>query len=347
MTRAATAPEPAPERRATPSRTRWRASWMARAAAPAARHAVLAWLALPAMLSPLPAVRAQAPAPADSVLRRAQRLVNEGSGTAGRTLLDSVLAATPTAAPRYAEALFWRAALGESATKAEQDYQRLTTEHALSPWAGEALLRLGQLQFARGERSVALRYFARLVVEHAETPLAAPGLFWKARVLLEQNDVGPACDALREAKARALPGAIELRNQVDYYAQRCTADATAPAGAAGGSTSGLPAAGSAPPGGVAPATSSPTPSSGPRLAAARAPEAPWSVQVAAFRTRVEAAKSARALVQRGYEARVDGDEPPFRVRIGRYAARGDAAAALARMKKKKLAGTVVRSGATP
>ena len=91
-----------------------------------------------AMLLPMvpDLVRAQATAPTDSVLRRAVRLVNEGNGVAGRTLLDSVLAATPTGAPRYPEALFWRAALGESAARAEQDYQRISTEHALSPWSG-------------------------------------------------------------------------------------------------------------------------------------------------------------------------------------------------------------------
>ena len=284
-------------------------------------------------------VRAQATAPTDSVLRRAVGLVNEGSGLAGRTLLDSVLAATPTAAPRHAEALFWRAALGESAAKAEQDYQRITTEHALSPWAGEALLRLGQLQYARGERSLALKYFARLLVEHAETQLAAPAFFWKARVLLEQNDAGPACDALRDAKARVLPTAIELRNQIDYYAQRCAADASVPVA--------VPAPSSAPSNGGPPPSATSGEVARREAAVPRVPELPWSVQVGAFTLRTEAARSVRLLVRRGYEARVDGAGAPFRVRVGRYASRAEAAAALGRMKKQKLSGAVVRAGGVP
>lgn len=298
---------------------------------------------------------AQATMPADSVLRRAQRAVGEGNGAAGRALVDSVLAATPTGSPRFAEALFWRAALGESATRAEQDYVRLTTEHALSPWAGEALLRLGQLQYARGERMLALKYFARLVVEHAETPLAAPGFFWKARVLLEQNDVAPACDAFREAKARALPNAIELRNQIDYYAQRCAVDA-APNAAVSGAASGTSAPASAGSTATAAATTAaattaaaatvaPTaPAPRPAPAVSKTQDPGWSVQLGAFRSSSEAAKVARGLTQRGYAARVDGEVSPYRVRVGRYPTQAAAAGASARMKQKGLRGTVVRAG---
>lgn len=306
---------------------------------------------------------AQATMPADSVLRRAQRAVGEGNGAAGRALVDSVLAATPTGSPRFAEALFWRAALGESATRAEQDYVRLTTEHALSPWAGEALLRLGQLQYARGERTLALKYFARLVVEHAETPLAAPGFFWKARVLLEQNDVAPACDAFREAKARALPNAIELRNQIDYYAQRCAVDAapnaavsgaasgtSAPASAGSTATAAAATAATAAATSAAAATAAATtvvptaPAPRPAPAVSKTQDPGWSVQLGAFRSSSEAAKVARGLTQRGYAARVDGEVSPYRVRVGRYPTQAAAAGASARMKKKGLRGTVVRAG---
>ena len=297
------------------------------------------------LLATAPALgRAQAATPSDSALRRAQRMVSEGVAVAGRAVVDSVLAASPTASPRYAEALFWRAALAESAAKAEQDYVRLTTQHALSPWAGEALLRLGQLQYARGERSLALSYFARLVVEHSETPLAAPGLFWKARVLLEQNDAAPACEALREAKGRALATAIELRNQIDYYAQRCVVNASAiesppPTMASGGAAPAGAATGSVTP---PPATAVPSPRTTP--ATAKGPDAGWSVQLAAFKTKTEATKMVRTLAQRGYDARVDGDAAPFRVRVGRYATRAAATAASGRMKKQGLKGGVVHQG---
>ena len=175
---------------------------------------------------------AQAAMPSDTALRRAQRLVAEGQGAAGRALVDTVLAQAATQPARQAEGLFWRAALAEQASSAERDYQRVTVEHALSPWSGEALLRLGQLAYARGERLAALKSFERIVVEQAETPIAATGHFWKGRVLLEQGDVAPACESLREAARRSAPQAIELRNQVEFYAQRCRETPSAPATAA-------------------------------------------------------------------------------------------------------------------
>src|SRR2546430_16635654 len=53
---------------------------------------------------------AQAPArPLDPVFVRAQTLVSDGNGAAGRALIDSVIAVTPPTARLYPEALFWRA----------------------------------------------------------------------------------------------------------------------------------------------------------------------------------------------------------------------------------------------
>ncbi len=287
--------------------------------------------------------RAQATSPTDTVLRRAQRLVSEGQGTNGRALVDSVIVQAAGQPARMAEALFWRAALAEQAASAERDYQRVTVEHALSPWSGEALLRLGQLAYARGERTSALRAFERIVVEQAETPIAPVGYFWKGRVLLEQGDVGLACEALREAGRRAAPTALELKNQVEYYAQRCrdvSAAQTAPAAAstppAGPRAS--PPALSSPPSTTAPASASP-----PVAEHTATPAPTWSLQVSAHSTRADAAKAMRTLTNRGYQARVEGSKAPFRVRIGRYASEAEATRDLVRAKKKGLkAARVVR-----
>lgn len=280
-----------------------------------------------------PTLHAQATTPTDSVLKRAQRLVADGQGAAGRALIDTVVAQATAQPPRLAEALFWRAALAEQAANAERDYQRVTVEHALSLWSGEALLRLGQLAYARGERSAALRAFERLVVEQAETPIAPVGLFWKGRVLLEQGETGAACEALREASRRAAPGALELRNQVEFYAQRCR-DA-APAAAAVVPTP-APAASSVPT-----ATTGAVPPVPADKTLTKSPKSTWSLQVSAHQSRAEAAKAARTLVNRGYAARVDGTKAPFRVRIGSYASEADATKDQARAKKKGLKGARV------
>jgi cell division protein FtsN len=68
----------------------------------------------------------------------------------------------------------------------------------------------------------------------------------------------------------------------------------------------------------------------------------YSVQVAAYNHRADAERLAATLVQRGYQARVDGDILPFRVRIGLYATENDAEAALRRIKAKHMDGFVAR-----
>jgi cell division protein FtsN len=67
-----------------------------------------------------------------------------------------------------------------------------------------------------------------------------------------------------------------------------------------------------------------------------------SVQVAAYNRRAEADKLASTLIKRGYQARVDGNIAPFRVRIGRYATTKEAEDALKRIKAKQMDGFVVR-----
>ena len=54
----------------------------------------------------------------DPVFARAQALVSDGNGAAGRALIDSVIATTPTGAPLYPQALFWRASLASNAADA-------------------------------------------------------------------------------------------------------------------------------------------------------------------------------------------------------------------------------------
>jgi len=69
----------------------------------------------------------------------------------------------------------------------------------------------------------------------------------------------------------------------------------------------------------------------------------YSVQVAAYSRKAEADKLTSSLVKRGYQARVDGDVAPFRVRIGRYATTKDAEDALRRIKAKQMDGFVVKA----
>src|SRR4051812_6477644 len=88
--------------------------------------------------------------PADPVFVRAQAMVSDGNGVAGRPLIDSVIAATPPMAPLYPQALFWRASLAASAADAESDYKHIVVDYPLAPQAADALLRLAPAHVAPG-----------------------------------------------------------------------------------------------------------------------------------------------------------------------------------------------------
>jgi cell division protein FtsN len=72
------------------------------------------------------------------------------------------------------------------------------------------------------------------------------------------------------------------------------------------------------------------------------PPGTYSVQVAAYNHRADAEKLVSSLNGRGYDARVDGDVAPFRVRIGRYSTAAQAEEALKRIKAKHMEGFVLR-----
>lgn len=342
--------------------------------------------------------------PIDPVFVRAQTMVSDGNGAAGRALVDSVLKATPPYAPLYPVALFWRASLASNAADAESDYKHIVVDYPLAPQAEDALLRLAQLELARGDRDAALSHLQRIPRDYPRSKSLARASYWTARVFFEKNDVPDACAANANALSQATTDEIELRNQIQYQGQRCPTVAAPSAGVnvpsavpvaapsrpaettpsantsvpitasttpvvhsstdAGSATSSSQAKPVASPSVTnPPVTAVPprqekvqppttakdvTPSivvpTKPSSVPAKATQATggYSVQVAAYSHRADAEKLAATLVQRGYQARVDGDILPFRVRIGLYATENDAEAALRRIKAKHMDGFVAR-----
>src|SRR3979411_2328156 len=165
--------------------------------------------------------------PTDPVFVRAQALVSDGNGVAGRALIDSVLAATQPSARLYPEALFWRATLASNAADAESDYKHLVVDYPLAPQAEDALLRLAQLELARGDRDGALTHLQRIPRDYPRSKSLARASYWTARVLFEKNDIPNACAANAHALSKAGADEIELRNQIQYQGQRCPPPAAA------------------------------------------------------------------------------------------------------------------------
>jgi len=171
-------------------------------------------------------VAAQAPSrPADPIFVRAQTLVSDGNGAAGRALIDSVIAKTPPTSQLYPQALFWRATLAANAADAESDYKHIVVDYPLAPQAEDALLRLAQLELARGDREGALNHLRRIPRDYPRSKSLARASYWTARVLFEKNDIPNACAANANALAQADVSEIELRNQIQYQGQRCPAPA--------------------------------------------------------------------------------------------------------------------------
>jgi cell division protein FtsN len=154
--------------------------------------------------------------------------VSDGNGVAGRALIDSVLAKTPPTSQLYPQALFWRATLAANAADAESDYKHIVVDYPLAPQAEDALLRLAQLELARGDRDGALGHLQRIPRDYPRSKSLARASYWTARVLFEKNDIPNACRANANALAQADASEVELRNQIQYQGQRCPLVAAVP-----------------------------------------------------------------------------------------------------------------------
>lgn len=311
---------------------------------------------------------AQETAIVNPVYRRAQTLVNDGNATAGRALVDSMVTAAGPGSNEYAEAIYWRAVLAGTAADAEMDYRRIVVDHPQSPRVEDALIRLSQLEIARANYDGALRHLNLLITDHPQSPARGRAGYWIARALFDKNDVQGACVATADALTRTSEDDAELRNQITYLNQRCAGVSLTPPAAVIASPVANPAS---------PVNTGSSADSSARVLTAPVPETPppinkprpvepspiekapvvkppaettkasgstvWSVQIAAYNVKAQAAATVAKLKKNGYEARVDGTVAPFRVRIGKYATQSQASAVQRSLKAKQIIGIVVQA----
>jgi cell division septation protein DedD len=317
------------------------------------------WFGAVLALCPVVAV-AQGTTALNPVYRRAQIMVNDGNVAEGRALIDSMIAVAPPGSDEYAEALYWRAVLAPTAADAEMDYRRIMVDYSKSPRVEDALIRLAQLELARGNYDGALRHLNRLATEHPDSPARARAGYWAARAMFDKNDAQGGCTALADAQARTTDADTELRNQISFLNQRCAAVAFAapavPQQTVPVSATPEPAApvASRPadtePVMVPPTREAPAPKPEPtKTAVADATvttatgERVYSVQIAAYNDKSQADAMVTKLKKNGYAARVDGTSAPFRVRIGKYATQAQAGAVQRSLKAKQITGFVVQA----
>jgi cell division septation protein DedD len=292
-----------------------------------------------------------------SMYLKAESMVSNGDAKAGRALVDSLVEATKPQTAQYAEGLYWRAKLSASADDAEQDYRRIIVEYSLSPRVADALLRLGQLELARGQRDKALQHFEQLTLEHSNSPLRAAASYWAARAYFEAGNPTKACVANQDAMSHVASSNVELKNQIDYQSRQCrgvqlaSADTANTSGSAASDVTASDAARSVPVDAKPTVSQSDTDVTGSEQpdseqtqeeTSAATARGPYMVQVAAFKSKTQARALADGLKKKGYNVHVDGSQPLYRVRIGHYKTHAAAAAMLKKLQAKNIDGFVTK-----
>jgi len=235
----------------------------------------------------------------DPELLMAAQLASEGLGDSARAIVRRRMAITPTSDILYPEILFTASRVAGNADTAMLYLRRVSIEFSRSKWADQALLRLAQLAFATGDITGARRAAERIVEDYPTSEVLADAAFWAGRAYFEQQDVEGGCRHLARAEAAATQN-VELASRIRYYRQRCAAFAQAPDSTARDTSQ---------PGSVV-----------------------YSLQVAAVGNAMAADNVMRQLVGDGFEPHIVTEDGLFKVRVGRFATRAEAAELVDRVK---------------
>jgi hypothetical protein len=257
------------------------------------------------LLSVCPTVRLSAQT--DARLVEALRLAQSGQVDSGRAIVRRLLATLPSSDSVYPQALLAGAKIAPDAPTVSSNLNRIVVEYGASPWADDALLLLTQLYFAQRDPGQTVQAGERLNRDYPDSPLRARANFWTARAYFELRNETRGCALIQQS----LDGAgddVEFKNQVSFYAARC---------------------GSVPITTTSTSATSPPTDTGP--AGARA----YSVQVLAVKSAAQVDDMLTRLKVMGFDARVVRDTSGlFKVRVGRYATRDEAARTQQRLKTR-------------
>jgi type II secretory pathway predicted ATPase ExeA len=120
-----------------------------------------------------------------------------------------------------AETLYWQGSLSNNPTQAELDFRTLVTKFPQSPRVSDALLRLSQLEMARGAHADALQHLAELTRRNPSGAAHASALVWTARLQLETGDTVAACHSLKGTAADSTSIAPDLGRQITALTPAC------------------------------------------------------------------------------------------------------------------------------
>jgi len=242
----------------------------------------------------------------DSVRAAALRIAQTRPDS-GRAMMRRLLATLSPQDSLYPGALFTAARIAHDAVAAATNLQRVVVEYGRSVWADSALVLLTQLYFAQGDPAATVQAAERLRRDYPDSPLKPRADFWGARAYFDLKDDAHGCPLIQEALAGPVGGAdVEFKNQVSFYAARCT--------------------------NVTPTATSAVAESQPKAASNAGA---YAVQVLAVKSAATVDDMLTRLKVMGFDARVVRDTSGlFKVRVGRYATRDEAQQVQRRLKTR-------------
>jgi hypothetical protein len=250
----------------------------------------------------------------DSRLAEALRLAQSGQVDSGRAIVRRLLATLPATDSLYPEALLAAAKIAPDAQTVASNLNRIVVEYGASPWADDALLLLTQLYFAQRDPAQTVQAAERLNRDYPDSPLRPKADFFAARSYFDLKNEGRGCELIQQALAGAGDD-VEFKNQVSFYAARCSP------------TPSPLATTTSTQGGASPSMDSTKP-------ATSVPHA-WTVQVLAVKSAAQVDEMLTRLKVMGFDSRVFRDSTGFfKVRVGRYATRGEAQRVQRRLRTK-------------
>jgi hypothetical protein len=261
-------------------------------------------------------------AQSDPRLTAAVQLAQDGLSDSARAVVSRLLTATPPSDSSYPEILYTSGLVAATEYDRRIALRRVIVEYSTSGWADDALMLMGQVEYANGNPGLAVAQFSRLISDYPTSSLIPQAAFWGARAA---SDLRNGAEACRLAGIGLAAGGddLELKNQLEYQRQRCSAILAQAADTGKGkpdTTEARPAQPPAPPPSPAPA---PPPVRG-----------GFRVQVIAAPTEAKAGESIASLKAIGYQSIVVREGGFFKVRAGPFASRAEANAALSRIRTR-------------
>ena len=251
-------------------------------------------------------------AQSDARLVEALRLAQSGQVDSGRAIVRRLLTTLSPGDSAYPQALLAAAKMAPDAQTVASNLNRIVVEYGTGAWADDALLLLTQLYFAQQDPAQTVQAAERLNRDYPDSPLKPRASFYGARAYFDLKNEARGCELIRQAMDGAVDD-VEFKNQVSFYASRCSSTATT-------------------------TTSATTTSAAPGNDTAKTPATPraYAVQVLAVKSASQVDDMLTRLKVMGFTARVVRDDSTgfFKVRVGHYATHDEAQRAQQRLKQK-------------